>query len=58
VPATQKAASSQCLRVLAARAGDGRVEQRAALAGVVGFGLIAASYVLIRVAAGGGGLFL
>ena len=46
------------LGVLAARAGGGRVEQRAALAGVVGFALIAASYVLIRVAAGGGGLFL
>jgi ABC-type uncharacterized transport system permease subunit len=46
------------LGVLVARSGGGRVEQRAALAGLVGFALIVISYVVIRVAAGATGLFL
>lgn len=47
------------LSVLAARVGGGRVERRAALAGVVGFALIALSFVVIRALAGdAGGFFL
>jgi ABC-type uncharacterized transport system permease subunit len=46
------------LSVLIARAGGGRVEQRSAVAGVVGFGLIVASYLLLRVTMGGSELFL
>ena len=46
------------LGVLVTRLGGGRAERRTALASVVGFVLIVASYVVIRVAAGGGGLFL
>ena len=46
------------LGVLLARSGGGRVEQRSAMAGLVGFALIVASYVVIRVASGATGLFL
>jgi hypothetical protein len=46
------------LSVLIARAGGGRVEQRSAVAGLVGFGLIVASYLLLRVTMGGSELFL
>jgi HemX protein len=46
------------LGVLFARSGGGRVEQRSAVAGLVGFVLIVVSYVVIRVAAGASGLFL
>jgi ABC-type uncharacterized transport system permease subunit len=46
------------LAVLIARAGGGRVEQRSALAGLVGFGLIVLSYLLVRAAAGPSDLFL
>ena len=46
------------LGVLFARSGGGRVEQRSAVAGLVGFVLIVVSYVVIRVAAGATGLFL
>jgi ABC-type uncharacterized transport system permease subunit len=46
------------LGVLFARSGGGRVEQRSAVAGLVGFALIVVSYVVIRVAAGASGLFL
>jgi ABC-type uncharacterized transport system permease subunit len=47
------------LSVLLVRLGGGRVERRSALAGVVGFGLIVVSFVLIRLSASGaGGAFL
>jgi ABC-type uncharacterized transport system permease subunit len=46
------------LCVLFARSGGGRVEQRSAMAGLVGFGVIVVSYVVIRVAVGPTGLFL
>ena len=46
------------LGVVAARLGGGRVERRGAWASVLGFALIVASYVVIRLAAGGGGYFL
>jgi HemX protein len=46
------------LCVLFARSGGGRVEQRSAMSGLVGFALIVVSYVVIRVAAGATGLFL
>lgn len=46
------------LLVLASRSGGGRVERRAALANVVGFVLIVASYLVIRFSAGPGGFFL
>lgn len=43
---------------LAARIGSGSRERRSALATVVGFGLIVASYVVLRLALVGGGAFL
>jgi HemX protein len=46
------------LGALFARSGGGRVEQRSAMAGLVGFVLIVVSYVVIRVAVGATGLFL
>jgi ABC-type transport system involved in cytochrome c biogenesis permease subunit len=46
------------LAVLFARSGGGRVEQRSAMAGLVGFGLIVVSYVVARAAAGASLLFL
>ena len=46
------------LAVLIARAGGGRVEQRSAVAGLVGFGLIVVSYLLVRATAGVSDLFL
>jgi ABC-type uncharacterized transport system permease subunit len=46
------------LGVLFARSGGGRVEQRSAVAGLVGFALIVVSYVVIRLPAGASGLFL
>jgi ABC-type uncharacterized transport system permease subunit len=44
--------------VLIARIGGGRVEQRSAVAGLVGFGLIVLSYLLVRAGTGASDLFL
>jgi ABC-type uncharacterized transport system permease subunit len=46
------------LGVVGARWGGGRVERRGAWASVLGFGLIVASYLAIRLGAGAGGFFL
>jgi ABC-type uncharacterized transport system permease subunit len=46
------------LGVLGARWGPGRTEYRGAVAAVVGFGVVVASYLVLRFTAGGDGLFL
>ena len=46
------------LAVIAARLGGGRVERRGAWASVLGFALIVASYLAVRLGAGTGGFFL
>jgi ABC-type uncharacterized transport system permease subunit len=44
--------------MLGARWGPGRTEYRGALASVVGFGVVVASFLALRITAGGDGLFL
>lgn len=46
------------LGILGSRRGPGRSEYRGALAAVVGFGVVVASYLVLRLTAGGAGLFL
>ncbi|MBV9108351.1 MAG: cytochrome c biogenesis protein CcsA, partial [Gemmatimonadetes bacterium] len=43
---------------LAARAGGGRPARRAALASVLGFAVVLAGYLVLRVGESGGGAFL